>query len=1233
MLTPAINSVLTRNDMLGFDGLSHARSHLATERGQWDVSSDDQGVIDKWYEANKAAQEAHSGRNPDGVPNAPFKQSWHELAMKRMLRYAAENGYDKLSWDTGDTNAARYDLSKQVGRIRYDTATHTLDAFEPGVRGGLLLHRVVEPDRLADTIGKEAADKIVNRPTSKDPANDAVHHLYGVDLKVGGEGMKAFYDKILPQFMSKYVKKWGAKVADEKLGAPEARVVEDKGKYFVDAGRLDVSQPFDTRTEAEAALSKREAGAPVHSVAITPAMRKSLLEGQGMFEDDNRYKTEPGAVDARGKALPQTILPGMEGSATELAKAREAAGKGKKTTNVAQKEPGGLFGPPKVDHPSLFDEDSNPYSAAPMSGGAWNRRMKDAASGAMDVVHDFQMLVSPMAHGEASGEARAKVKDFANVMRLARDHGQQMMKRLKADFDHTQLRKMWEAADEESVARQQGKNPEQGTGLSRLTPEERQAVRGQQADAQAAWNAARDVGMVKGDSLPSYVPRMLVDIGATGAPRRIGREESAARSVPGLGRNIHTSTPNLLRRKYLTTAETEAAGSARFGTQAEVVKDIRTLPLATMRLRDAVAGRELINHIKEIGARSGETTVSEETQPEAGKHTWFTMEHPAFKTWRPAFRKNADTGQWENPKYPDGSPVFEKVPIYVRSDYEGPLRAIMSEPSGAFYKGMMALKGKVMNNIMFSPLVQLHLLTELGRAFPAAPLKVATLKILFEGNRAKQDQETRTEAIRAGLVPIGHQGAMQDITSMAQSDNIIPGRSWTAKMLGAVPGWVDPRAGQAVYRAIDKLGDVLHNTLLWDRVQDLQFGLYTTMRDHWIKNGQMSEQSAQRLAAHEANRYAGALPMESMSNLARKWANAVLFSRTYTMGNWGVMKDALWNGLPRDVAAQIERDQGLGEMKKVRSLAKRSALGLLATDIGLIYASNSVLMSAFAYFSGRQSKDQIFKGYWDRLIHLGEVAKNNPLAVVNPIEDMQRLSATSENEIDPATGKPLQRILIGYDKQGTAQYVRNPVGKYGEEIANYSEAPGYTALSKLSPFVRPIYDTLANKKDTFGHQLITAKDSTAQAASKIAEHFMEAQVPMDQIRSAYDLATGHTRSLDLAKLAGRSLGLTFRSGYPGGPAVGLAHQVEQEHRNAISEAMPGIHQQFLSGDRVGAMRAMMQLKMPARERMSIFRSWANPSAAAARAVQRYGTASERERFQTLKPSSGPLKFDDLKGQQ
>src|ERR1700686_2610961 len=53
------------------------------------------------------------------MPEMPFEKSWPELALKRMVRYAAENGYDRLSWDTGDTNADRYDLSKQIDNVTY----------------------------------------------------------------------------------------------------------------------------------------------------------------------------------------------------------------------------------------------------------------------------------------------------------------------------------------------------------------------------------------------------------------------------------------------------------------------------------------------------------------------------------------------------------------------------------------------------------------------------------------------------------------------------------------------------------------------------------------------------------------------------------------------------------------------------------------------------------------------------------------------------------------------------------------------------------------------------------------------------------------------------------------------------------------------------------------------------------------------------------------------------------
>ena len=36
------------------------------------------------------------------------------ISLRRMMRYAAENGFDRLAWANGTQQADRYDLSKQT---------------------------------------------------------------------------------------------------------------------------------------------------------------------------------------------------------------------------------------------------------------------------------------------------------------------------------------------------------------------------------------------------------------------------------------------------------------------------------------------------------------------------------------------------------------------------------------------------------------------------------------------------------------------------------------------------------------------------------------------------------------------------------------------------------------------------------------------------------------------------------------------------------------------------------------------------------------------------------------------------------------------------------------------------------------------------------------------------------------------------------------------------------------
>jgi hypothetical protein len=56
--------------------------------------------------------------NKDKVPDAPFKKNWHELAMKRLLNYAADNGYDSIAITPGMEQAKRW--NNEALKVHYD---------------------------------------------------------------------------------------------------------------------------------------------------------------------------------------------------------------------------------------------------------------------------------------------------------------------------------------------------------------------------------------------------------------------------------------------------------------------------------------------------------------------------------------------------------------------------------------------------------------------------------------------------------------------------------------------------------------------------------------------------------------------------------------------------------------------------------------------------------------------------------------------------------------------------------------------------------------------------------------------------------------------------------------------------------------------------------------------------------------------------------------------------------
>jgi hypothetical protein len=99
--------------------------------------------------------------------------------------------------------------------------------------------------KLDEVIGKEMANKVMD---AKNPTD-----FSGEGLKIGGEGMKGFYDKILVDLANKLGKPYGAKVGETNI-----RYAEYTGSRFIQ----DKKVPY---------------------LPLTDSLRQSLIQGQPLF--------------------------------------------------------------------------------------------------------------------------------------------------------------------------------------------------------------------------------------------------------------------------------------------------------------------------------------------------------------------------------------------------------------------------------------------------------------------------------------------------------------------------------------------------------------------------------------------------------------------------------------------------------------------------------------------------------------------------------------------------------------------------------------------------------------------------------------------------------------------------------------------------------------------------------------------------------------------------------------
>jgi hypothetical protein len=155
----------------------------------------------------------------NGVPNAPFKKNWAELGLKRMIQEAVANDYDKIAWTTGKQQAKRYSLEKELDTIVYNKQTGYIQGSKDGDE--VVFKKVASDEEVEAMLGKELTKRLIDPKSS---TRDEIYVLKGDELKFGGDGMKAFYDNIVPNIAKKLFKKYKVKPKMEELDDIEEMV-------------------------------------------------------------------------------------------------------------------------------------------------------------------------------------------------------------------------------------------------------------------------------------------------------------------------------------------------------------------------------------------------------------------------------------------------------------------------------------------------------------------------------------------------------------------------------------------------------------------------------------------------------------------------------------------------------------------------------------------------------------------------------------------------------------------------------------------------------------------------------------------------------------------------------------------------------------------------------------------------------------------------------------------------
>jgi hypothetical protein len=267
-----------------FKAIADERKNLVAELSEQEkkngfVSLEGQQRWDKF----KEKEDAFKQKNKDfsgQVPDAPFKDTWHQLALKRALKEAVDKGYDRIGLTTGKQQIDRFSdqLRQNVDEINFNPiGTQNEISVNAKKNGQNTFSGTIKDGKFIDgsAVGK-TVEEVLGKTMAKQIAEKKDGVIKGDDLTIGGEGMKKYYDEIYPAFLEKQGKKYGAKVGETKLSGTGSK--DELAQKIYGVGETYKNLPSEQKRKIDQMFMEK--GAPVRYLDITPEMRKAIKEGQ-----------------------------------------------------------------------------------------------------------------------------------------------------------------------------------------------------------------------------------------------------------------------------------------------------------------------------------------------------------------------------------------------------------------------------------------------------------------------------------------------------------------------------------------------------------------------------------------------------------------------------------------------------------------------------------------------------------------------------------------------------------------------------------------------------------------------------------------------------------------------------------------------------------------------------------------------------------------------------------------